>query len=75
MVTNSYPAVEKALAAEKAQLLLTPDQFADNKNDSAPSFVQLDASPKAWPQEDAAGPTNTCVNPIEISAPPKQPNG
>ena len=70
MVTNSYPEVEKALAAEKAQLLLTPDQAADNNKDAAPSFVQLDATPKAWPQDSAAGPTNTCVNPVEIEHPP-----
>ena len=38
MVTNSYPQVEKALEAEKAQLLITPDQPSENKNDPAPSF-------------------------------------
>ena len=72
MVTNSYPQVEKALADERAQLLLTPDQASDNRKDSEPSFVQLSATttPKAWPQEDAAGPTNTCVNPVEIEHPP-----
>jgi len=48
MVTNSFPQVEKALAAEKAQLLLTPDQSADNKKDSEPTNVQLKAEIKKW---------------------------
>ena len=48
MVTNSFPQVEKALAAEKAQLLITPDQSADNKKDSEPTNVQLKAEIKKW---------------------------
>ena len=46
MVTNTFPQVEKALAAEKAQLLLTPDQASDNKKDAEPTNVQIKAEIK-----------------------------
>ena len=48
MVTNTFPQVEKALAAEKAQLLLTPDQASDNKKDAEPTNVQIKAEIKKW---------------------------
>ena len=37
---------------------------------AAVSGIKLEAAPKTWPQDSAAGPTNTCVNPVEIEHPP-----
>ena len=39
---------------------------------AAVSGIKLTATPdqKKWPQEDSAGPTNSCVNPVEIEHPP-----
>ena len=48
MVTNSYPQVEKALAAEKAQELITPHQSAENNKDAEPTNVQIKAEIKKW---------------------------
>jgi len=39
MVTNSFPQVEKDLAAEKAKELIKPTQKADNAGDAEPVNV------------------------------------
>jgi len=39
MVTNSFPQVEKDLAAEKAKELVKPTQKSDNAGDSEPQNV------------------------------------
>jgi len=41
MVTNSFPQVEKDLAAEKAKELVKPTQKADNAGDAEPQNVQI----------------------------------
>ena len=43
----------------------TPLHLAQNASSNATANAT-----KAWPQEDSAGPTNSCVNPVEIEHPP-----
>tara|TARA_B110000305_G_C18926779_1_gene397698 strand:+ start:206 stop:445 length:240 start_codon:yes stop_codon:yes gene_type:complete len=38
--------------------------------DSQPLNIAQAPNGKKWPQDSAAGPTNTCVNPVSIESPP-----
>jgi len=46
MVTNTFPEVQKELAAEKAKELVKPTQKADNSGDTEPTNVQTKADVK-----------------------------